>query len=236
MSSKQNHLTDEEQITLKKYQAAIDEGAETIGKTEMTFLEVGKALRGIRDGRLYRETHDTFEQYCNERCKFTRQRANYLIKAAETYEELTTRVVIEVSVPTSEKKLRALAGIVASDQAEALKEAVKDAGGKEPTVGQIAKAANRYKTPTKKKRAEVIEEPIWNRADAAEDEEVDTGVHDDDAAAYAHLEAVFAHVRHLWQCKAGLTQVQKEKWEDKLTTVTRLLRELPVIDALKEVA
>ena len=29
-----------------------------------TFVEVGAALLGIRDGRLYRETHATFEDYC----------------------------------------------------------------------------------------------------------------------------------------------------------------------------
>lgn len=47
-----------------------------------TFVEVGQALMDIRDSRLYRETHETFESYCRERWEFTRQRAHQLIEAS----------------------------------------------------------------------------------------------------------------------------------------------------------
>jgi phage N-6-adenine-methyltransferase len=46
------------------------------------FVEVGNALMAIRDGRLYRESHGTFEDYCRERWSFTRQRASQLVQAA----------------------------------------------------------------------------------------------------------------------------------------------------------
>ena len=32
-----------------------------------TLVEVGNGLMQIRDGRLYQETHATFEEYCKER-------------------------------------------------------------------------------------------------------------------------------------------------------------------------
>jgi len=48
-----------------------------------TFVEVGEALAVIRDGRLYRETHETFEAYCHERWGFTRTYAHRLVDAAE---------------------------------------------------------------------------------------------------------------------------------------------------------
>ncbi len=32
-----------------------------------TFYEVGNALLQIRDERLYRQTHSTFEEYCREK-------------------------------------------------------------------------------------------------------------------------------------------------------------------------
>ena len=41
-----------------------------------TFVEVGEALSEIRDARLYRESHTTFEAYCRERWGFTDRRAH----------------------------------------------------------------------------------------------------------------------------------------------------------------
>lgn len=40
-------------------------------KVERAFYEAGTALRELRDKRLYRSTHKTFEDYCRERFAFT---------------------------------------------------------------------------------------------------------------------------------------------------------------------
>jgi hypothetical protein len=37
---------------------------ETIRHSMQSFVEVGAALKEIRDGQYYRSTHDTFEAYC----------------------------------------------------------------------------------------------------------------------------------------------------------------------------
>ena len=50
-------LSEVEEQALKKYEEIISKGLNT-------FLEVGHALAEIRDRRLYRATHDTFEPYC----------------------------------------------------------------------------------------------------------------------------------------------------------------------------
>lgn len=55
-----------------------------------TFVEVGLALMAIREGRLYRDTHVAFEDYCKERWGFSRQRAAQLIDAAEVSSMLDT--------------------------------------------------------------------------------------------------------------------------------------------------
>lgn len=62
--------------TLAEHEAVIERG---LG----TFVEVGNALIAIRDGRLYRLTHDTFEDYCLRRWGLKRQRAYQLITASE---------------------------------------------------------------------------------------------------------------------------------------------------------
>lgn len=63
-------------FTLAEIEGVIESGL-------MTFFEVGAALAQIRERRLYRETHDTFEAYCQERWSFNRQRASQLIQASE---------------------------------------------------------------------------------------------------------------------------------------------------------
>lgn len=48
-----------------------------------TFVEVGEALLRIRDGRLYRDSYATFEDYCRDRWGFGERRGRQLIEAAE---------------------------------------------------------------------------------------------------------------------------------------------------------
>lgn len=71
-----------------------------------TFVEVGEALLTIREARLYRETHKTFEEYCRERWGFNRNRASQLIVAAEVAGTLPTTVG---TAPPNEAVARELA-------------------------------------------------------------------------------------------------------------------------------
>ena len=52
------------------------------------FVEVGRAILTIRDQRLYRETHSTFEEYCRERLRISPRRAYQLGAAAEVVANL----------------------------------------------------------------------------------------------------------------------------------------------------
>lgn len=60
----------------------------TVEKGCATFLEVGLALMEIRDNKLYRQSHDTFETYCVQRWQFSRQHAYRLISAAQVSIEI----------------------------------------------------------------------------------------------------------------------------------------------------
>ena len=61
-----------------------------------TFYYVGSALLEIRDSRLYRSTHATFEDYCRDRWKMARNYANKLILAAVVVANLGTIVPIPI--------------------------------------------------------------------------------------------------------------------------------------------
>jgi len=67
-------------------------------KVERAFEEAGNALKALRDRRLYRSTHHTFEDYCQSRFGFTHRHVNYLIAGSQVFENL------EVTSPTPTAK------------------------------------------------------------------------------------------------------------------------------------
>jgi len=62
-----------------------------VGQGLDTFIEVGTALMEIRDSRLYKELHPTFEEYCLERWGFTASRARQMIAAVKTVTDVTAQ-------------------------------------------------------------------------------------------------------------------------------------------------
>jgi hypothetical protein len=72
-----------------------------------SFLEVGLALKAIRDQRLYRQHYDTFEQYCTERWDFSRPRAYELCAASEVVTDLSAIADIRF-LPENEAQARPL--------------------------------------------------------------------------------------------------------------------------------
>ena len=91
-------LTAAETDRLVELEQAVDRGLQT-------FVEVGQALAEIRERKLYRASHDTFERYCRERWGFTRRRALQFIDAAA----VTTLVVnAGLPAPTHEAQAREL--------------------------------------------------------------------------------------------------------------------------------
>ncbi|MHC5771817.1 MAG: hypothetical protein ACYTXI_41115 [Nostoc sp.] len=135
-------------------------------KVERAFFEAGKALMELRDRRLYRSMHKTFQKYCRSRFGYTRMAATYKIAAATVMENLSTIGLqnaeittdglqppqmstiglqnVEMStsglqiLPTNERQVRPLVALEAEVQRTAWQQAVQVAGGKVPT-GRIVK-------------------------------------------------------------------------------------------------
>jgi len=109
---------------LMRRAAALAECERVIERGLKTFIEVGDALARIRDERLYRETHATFEDYCRARWDFDASRARQLISAAKT---VTLVTVGGQPAPASERVARELRR--AGDKApEVWAETVKEHG------------------------------------------------------------------------------------------------------------
>ncbi|BDI20578.1 hypothetical protein ANSO36C_63800 (plasmid) [Nostoc cf. commune SO-36] len=124
-------------------------------RVEKAFFEAGKALAELRDRRLYRSTHSTFEEYCKDRFGFERRHPYRLIEAAGVVDNLIkmcpnwTQNQIEDDpatvysdqrqiLPTSEGQVRPMTKLKPEEQQEVWQRAVEVAGGKVPT-GRIVK-------------------------------------------------------------------------------------------------
>ena len=99
-------------------------------KVERAFYEAGTALRGLRDQKLYRSTHRTFEEYCYERFGMQRAYPYRLMDAASVVDNLSP---IGDILPTTESQCRPLARLEINNQCEVWQQAVEEAGGKVPT-------------------------------------------------------------------------------------------------------
>ncbi|MEA5569261.1 hypothetical protein [Anabaena sp. UHCC 0399] len=107
-------------------------------KVERAFFEAGKALAELRDRRLYRSTHSTFEEYCKDRFSYNRSRSYQLIDAAAVVDNLQKCPQIVDILPTAEGQVRPLTKLETEQQQEVWQQAVEEAGGKVPT-GRIVK-------------------------------------------------------------------------------------------------
>lgn len=103
----------------------------TISRGLETFIDVGNALAEIKETKLYQTSHETFEAYCQEKWKITRQHAGRLIAAAEVAENVTPGL----QSPTSEKQIRPLTALPPAKQKKVWKKAVKLHG--QPTAAQV---------------------------------------------------------------------------------------------------
>ena len=107
-------------------------------KVERAFFEAGKALIELRDRRLYRSTHKTFDEYCLDRFGYNRSRSYQLVDAAVVVDNLQKCPQIVDILPTAEGQVRPMTKLEPQEQQEAWLRAVEVAGGKVPT-GRIVK-------------------------------------------------------------------------------------------------
>ncbi len=109
-------LTVTEQTRLTELETVIERGL-------TTFVDVGLALLEIRDSRLYRLSHSTFEGYCQQRWGIARRTAYQLMDAAEVVENVRNCA----QIPTNEAQARPLSSLSPEKQIEAWQQVLETA-------------------------------------------------------------------------------------------------------------
>lgn len=129
---------DQERRRLQSLEAAIE-------RNRKNYAEVGLALAEIRESRLYRFEHPTFEEYCRSRWNWSRSYAHRVIDAA-----LTVAALPPEQRPETESQARELARVEPERRAEVLARA--RAGGK-LTAAAIRQAAQALRATSATPRA-----------------------------------------------------------------------------------
>jgi phage N-6-adenine-methyltransferase len=125
----------DEKQRLRELESKIDAGLKT-------FVDVGTALLEIRDSRLYRQSHGTFEDYCRDKWGFQRNYANKMIAAAEVIDNLGTIVPV---LPATETQVRPLTQLPTEDQPAAWKQAVETAPYGKITAAHVQSVVDEFK-------------------------------------------------------------------------------------------
>ena len=103
-------------------------------QVERAFYLAGCALRELRDRNLYRSTHKTFEQYCQDRFGMMRRHPYRLIDAAIVVDNIIQMCPNGTQIiPTAERQCRPLTKLEPQKQREVWARAVKTAKGRVPS-------------------------------------------------------------------------------------------------------
>lgn len=172
-------LTAPEAGELAECEAIVERGIET-------FLEVGTALLKIRDGRLYRQTFGTFEDYCRVRWGMSRIHAHRMIEAAQVAENV---LPIGNTPPSSESQLRPLVRLEPEQQREAYKRAVDLAPNGKPTARQVEEAAEAVAPrPVPVHQPIPDQRPLWSDFEPDDEPEVEEEDSSDDEPEFTEDE------------------------------------------------
>jgi hypothetical protein len=115
-----------------------------IGQGLQTYIEVGRALTTIREGKLYRQHYSTWEEYCVDRWGMSRARAYQLIDASKVAADLST-IVDTSTIP--ESHMREIAKAAPADRPRVIERATELAGDGPRTAKHVQQAAAEIATP-----------------------------------------------------------------------------------------
>lgn len=154
-----NELSISEQQKLEQNEIIIEKG---LG----TFYEVGSALLDIRDNKLYRQTHKTFEEYCQVRWDMSKPRAYQLMETVGVIDNLST--IVDV-LPQTESQIRPLTQLEPEAQQIVWEVVQKTSPTGKVTAEHVKSVANVFKEIIETKENNEIDIPNLVKAAITEE-------------------------------------------------------------------
>lgn len=117
-------------------------------QVERSFYVAGKALRELRERKLHRSTHQSFDDYVRDRFGYNRSRSYQLIDAAIVVDVLEKCPQIVDIFPSRESQVRPLTKLEPPLVVEAWNQAVAEANGKVPPARIVKSIVERIRERT----------------------------------------------------------------------------------------
>ena len=133
-----------------------------------SFVEVGNALLEIRDRRLYRQTHSSFEDYCRDKWQMSARHAYRLCTSAEVIKSLPEKCD---QLVTTESQVRELAKIEPERRVEVLEVAASTGKVTAKSIKEVAaQTATPFKCDTCEETCEdeTMAQPLYECGDCGD--------------------------------------------------------------------
>ena len=155
-------MTDKERELRDRAEAVVLRGLKAVDAVK----EAGKALHLLKSRDLWRDTHDSWQLYVQERFGITSRRAHQLAEFSNFTDVVAEQIgTTGTAVTLTERALRPLADVQPEEVRDVVAEAVAASGGGEPTPAAIrAAVATRKKA---KKKSVKVEKPRTFRVGGA---------------------------------------------------------------------
>ena len=121
---------------------SLRECEETIRSNITAFVAVGRALRRIRDERLYREHYPTFEEYLKDRWDISRARGYELITGAVVVANLSA--IADKRLPMNEAQVRPLKVLKPDQQRQVWQQVVTTAPNGKVSARWVAQKVRQF--------------------------------------------------------------------------------------------
>lgn len=141
-------MTDKERELRDRAEQAVLRGLKAVDAVR----EAGRALNLLKSRELWRDTHDSWVNYVQERFGITGRRAHQLVEFSAFTDAVADAIGTSgTDVTLTERALRPLADVAPEDVPAVVAEAVAESGGGQPTPAAIRKAvAKRRKVKARK--------------------------------------------------------------------------------------
>jgi hypothetical protein len=148
--NRKNAMTSEEKALRDRAEAAVVRGLQAVAAVR----EAGRALHTLKSRDLWRDTHDSWQDYVQQKFGITARRAHQLVEFSQFTDAVAEAIGTSgTDVTLSERALRPLADVPAEEVAATIAEAVEASGGGEPTPAAIRQAAAKRKSKPKGRKA-----------------------------------------------------------------------------------
>lgn len=130
--------------------------------------EAGRALHTLKSRELWRDTHDSWHLYVQERFGITARRAHQLTEFSMFTDAVAEAIgTTGTDVTLTERALRPLADVQPEEVPSVVAEAVAASGGGEPTPAAIRAAVAGRKKGSRKKKKDKVPKPVTVRVAGA---------------------------------------------------------------------